>query len=99
MNLSSSARDTATFGQKILFYVAIHLLFHRYDGLSGVCNASDSPGLNLYMLLAYSHRLTAVHHLLYLNKFIKIPGFGMHPLAFDGSILGLHLQLLQRIRS
>ena len=55
MNLSSSARDTETFGQKILFYVAIHLLFHRYDGLSGVCNAGDGPGLNLYILLAYLH--------------------------------------------
>ena len=50
MNLSSSARDTETFGQKILFYVAIHLLFHRYDGrLFGVCNASVNQGLNLYM--------------------------------------------------
>ena len=58
MNLSSSARDTATFGQKILLYVAIHLLFHRYNGLVGVCYASDSPGLNLYMLLAYSHSRT-----------------------------------------
>ena len=58
MNLSSGARDTATFGQKILFYVAIHLLFHWYDDLFGVCNAVDSPGLNLYMLLAYSHSCT-----------------------------------------
>ena len=58
MNLSSGARDTATFGQKMLFYVAIHLLFHHYDGLTGVCNASDSPGLNLYMLLAYFHSCT-----------------------------------------
>ena len=43
---------TVIFGQKILFYVAIHLLFHRYDDLFGICNAVDSPGLNLYMLLA-----------------------------------------------
>ena len=41
MSPSYSARDTATFGQRILFYVAIHLLFHRYDGLSGVCNSSS----------------------------------------------------------
>ena len=58
MNLSSSARDTETFGQKILFYVVIYLLFRRYDGLLGACNASDSPGLNLHMLLAYSHSCT-----------------------------------------
>ena len=58
MDPSCSARDTATFGQKILFYVAIHLLFHRYDGLFGAYNATDSPGLNLYMLLAYSRSYT-----------------------------------------
>ena len=58
MNLSSSARDTETFGQKMIFYVAIYLLFHRYDGLFGACNATDSPGLNLYMLLAYSRSCT-----------------------------------------
>ena len=58
MNLSSSERDTETFGQKILFYVAIHLPFHRYDGLFGFCNAGDSPDLNLYILLAYSHSYT-----------------------------------------
>ena len=37
--------------------------------------------------------LTAVHLLLYLNKFIKIPGFAMHPFASGGSILGFRLQL------
>ena len=52
MNHSSSTRDTAMFGQKILFYVAIHLLFRCYGDLFGICNAVDSPGLNLYMLLA-----------------------------------------------
>ena len=90
MSPSPSARDTATFGQRILFYVAIHLLFHRYDGLLGVCNASDSPGLNLYMLLAYSHSCT-LFALPY--KFIKIPGSGMHPFASGGSTPGLLLQL------
>ena len=58
MNLSSNARDTEIFGQKIVFLVAMYLLFHRYDGLFGVCDASDSPGLNLYMLLACSHSCT-----------------------------------------
>ena len=58
MNLISSTHDTAIFGQKILFYVAIHLLFHCYGDLFGICNAVDSPGLNLYMLLAYSHSCT-----------------------------------------
>ena len=58
MNLSSNARDTETFGQKIVFLVAMYLLFHRYDGLFGVCDASDSPGLDLYVLLTYSHSCT-----------------------------------------
>ena len=58
MNLSSNARDTEAFGQKIVILVAMYLLFHRYDGLFGVCDASDSLGLNLYMLLAYSHNCT-----------------------------------------
>ena len=57
MNLSSRARDTETFGQKVLFYVAIHLLFHRYDGLFGICNASDSPGLNLYIVRIFGFSL------------------------------------------
>ena len=45
-------------------------------------------------------RETAVRNLLlYLNKSIKIPGFGMHPFASgSGSILGLCLQLWLRIR-
>ena len=38
---------TVIFGQKILFYVAIYLLFHRYNGLFGVRSASGIPGLNL----------------------------------------------------
>ena len=58
MSLSSNARATEIFGQKIVFLVAMYLLFHRYDGLFGVRDASDSPGLNLYMLLAYSHSCT-----------------------------------------
>ena len=29
--------------------------------------------------------------LLYLNRSVKIPGFGMHPFAFGGSMLGVHL--------
>ena len=37
--------------------------------------------------------------LLYLNRSVKIPGFGMHPFASGGSILGLRLQLWLRIRS
>ena len=38
--------------------------------------------------------------LLYLNRSVKIPGFGMHPFASgNGSILGLCLQLWLRIRS
>ena len=55
MNLSSNARNTETFGQKIVFLVDMYLLFHCYDALFGVCDASDGPGLNLYILLAYLH--------------------------------------------
>ena len=50
---------------------------------------SSSCSTTLYMYL-----------LLYLNRSVKIPGFGMHPFASgNGSILGLCLQLWLRIRS